>query len=211
MQYGAGAGSGDVVGSRGGEIDPTVPVRGKVVRTMEGLAAPIRGERTDLRTVRIELDDRVGIVAGDQQVILAEPDQATGSTAGLFPVLLGRVAIPELDVVGRVLDKQERAVVPQRAFRIHRGAVQDGHLRVRSAGRPEDESCGHPGQQAADAVQRGCASAVVFQDVYIPNSPEQTLASHARSTPILRRTPEFTARGSMDGDRPGVLVRILVE
>ena len=74
----------DVVRTRGGEIDPALIIRRKVVRAGEGPAAAVRAQRPHLSAGGIEFQQVVTVIAGDEQIIAAGY-QATGTAAVLVP------------------------------------------------------------------------------------------------------------------------------
>src|SRR5438132_2652830 len=99
----------------------------EVVGADKGLAAAVVPDGADLVAARVELDEGVVVVAGDQHVV-PESDERAGAAAVLVPVERGVPAVPGFDVAGGVLDVEEPARAPQRALGVVRIGIDGREL-----------------------------------------------------------------------------------
>src|SRR5271165_560258 len=87
----------DVVDPGGGEVNATAAIGAKVVRAEEGLAAAVGAHLANLFAARVDLDQRVAVVARNQQMTI-EGDQTVGAAGILVPEDRCTPAVPVLDI-----------------------------------------------------------------------------------------------------------------
>ena len=129
-----------------------MPIGREVVRADEGLAAAVRAHHAQLPAAAIELDHRVVVVTGHQQMGV-EGYQRIGAALVLVPPDRDAAAVPGLDVALGVFHVEQLAVAPQRAFRIVRIGIDGGELLGERRGAGETGKAGREQRQPAPRTQ----------------------------------------------------------
>src|SRR3954465_14237149 len=95
-----------VVNAGCGKIHAAMPVAGEVVGTGKGPPVLIGAQGAQLLAARVDFDNGVAVVAGNQPVFMPGK-QATGTAACAMPEYDRLRTVPALDVAGRVFDVEE--------------------------------------------------------------------------------------------------------
>jgi hypothetical protein len=127
---------GDVPDARCREVHATRGIGHGIVRPDEGPAGPVFGQRLQCLAGGRDLDQRVGVVADDQEVAVARLDHRGRPAALLTPHLRALLAVPAHHAIDSVLHVVQLPAVPQRPLRKRRHRNDDLDLTRRYAGAP---------------------------------------------------------------------------
>src|SRR6185437_7642860 len=125
MKHGPGYRRLDVVPARCRKIYATVTVAAYIVRTHEGLARAVFGNRSNGFSTSIEFHQIIAVVARHHNVVAVKVNQSIGATMLPAPPYSRTLAIPCLDVTGRIFHIEQSSLIPEGSLRIVRVRIDD--------------------------------------------------------------------------------------